>query len=148
MNDIEHQKPKTVLVDNCVLDLAETVQEGTKRVEVPWGDITVTTDIVGLVGKTPRDTTQQAQRECLPTIARLVRNGTLEMSAEELARVFKAGMGRHKKPTTVYVMDNKQPIQHGQVFVYQIIGDGTGGLCLSENAHPWSASSLGSLLPL
>lgn len=77
MNGIEHQKPKTVLVDNCVLDLAETVQEGTKRVEVPWGDITVTTDIVGLVGKTPRDTTQQVQRECLPTIVRLVRNGTL-----------------------------------------------------------------------
>ena len=72
----------------------------------------------------------------------------LEMSAEELARVFKAGMGRHKKPTTVYVMDNKRPIQRGQVFVHQVIGDGVGGLCISENAHPWSASSLGSLLPL
>lgn len=77
MSDIKPLKPKTVLVDNCVLSLAETVQEGTKRVEVPWGDITVTTDIAGLIGKTPRDTTQQAQRECLPTIARLARNGTL-----------------------------------------------------------------------
>lgn len=70
----------------------------------------------------------------------------LDMSADELARVFKAGMGRHKKPTTVFVMDNRRPMRGGQVFVHQVITDGTGGLCLSDMARPWSASSLGSLL--
>lgn len=70
----------------------------------------------------------------------------LDMSAEELARVFKAGMGRHKKPTTVFVMDNTRPIRGGQVFVHQVIGDGLGGLCLSEKPRPWSARSLGDLV--
>ncbi|NFV79218.1 hypothetical protein [Magnetospirillum aberrantis] len=79
-------------------------------------------------------------------IAIVIHPDGLEMSAEELARVSKAGLGRHKKPTTVFVMDNMRPIRGGQVFVHQIIGDGTGGLCLSDMARPWSASSLGNLL--
>lgn len=68
--------PKKVLVDSCVISLAETVQVASKHVNrPPWGDFEVT----GFVGKAPRDKTQQFQRECLPTIAQLARNGVLHL---------------------------------------------------------------------
>lgn len=79
-------------------------------------------------------------------LAIVVHPDGLEMSAEDLALVLKRGMGRHKKPTVVCVMDNKRPPKCDTVYVHQIIGDEAGGLCFSEIAHPWSASSLGSLL--
>lgn len=69
----------------------------------------------------------------------------LKMSADDLAEVFKRGMGRHKKPTTVFVMDDERSVRGSMVFVHQIIVDGAG-FCLSETARPWLASSLGSLL--
>lgn len=79
-------------------------------------------------------------------VAIMIHPDGLEMSAEDLALVFRRGMGRHKKPTTVLVMDNKRPFNGETVFVHQVIGDGAGGLCLSEIAHPWAASTLGNLL--
>lgn len=79
MNDSAPPSPKKVLVDNCVLSLAETVQSAAKRTEVPWGGRIESMDIVGFAGKTPRDNTQQSQRECLPTIARLAQSGELRL---------------------------------------------------------------------
>lgn len=72
--------PKRILVDNCVLSLGEIARGVLTKTEVPWGNRVETVEIAGLMAK-PRFGSdhkwKQDQLECLPTVARLAREGKL-----------------------------------------------------------------------
>lgn len=71
----------TVMIDNCVLSLSETMRCVRKPVEVRFGDITQTVDVLGFAhrpGPGEHESWKREQFECLPTIARLAREGRIE----------------------------------------------------------------------
>jgi hypothetical protein len=71
-----------VLVDNCIDGLSQTMQGAAKEEEIQWGDSKQRVRIGGYQRKPPlrpEHKWKQRQIECLPTIARLARDGRLSL---------------------------------------------------------------------
>ncbi|MBO6946410.1 MAG: hypothetical protein JJ855_00405 [Rhodospirillales bacterium] len=70
-----------VLIDNCVDGLSDIMEPARKSFKIGWGDQVIEDYIVGYRRKAPRDaneTWMQDQIECLPTIARLGKEKSLQ----------------------------------------------------------------------
>lgn len=74
-------RSRAVLIDNCVISLSHILQPATKEHEIVWGDQIHKILIAGYERTPSRSRDQfwlRRQIECLPTIARLAKDGTIE----------------------------------------------------------------------
>ncbi|MDP2815272.1 MAG: hypothetical protein Q8O19_01165 [Rectinemataceae bacterium] len=75
------EQPTTVLVDNCINSLSDTMQGISKAQEFVWGDTIQKVNIAGYERRPMPNTDQiwkRKQIECLPTVGRIAREGKIE----------------------------------------------------------------------